>query len=239
MRRFSTAADDRLTGEVVATHTVLEEDIRFIFDTLYEPYYAGVTYGGYFRDNFLGRPAVILLRDSKGVIRGFSLQQFLEYTVQGKECLVLWAGDINVHPDFWGKHNYRATLAGLCRKLYDENPDKLVYRVSTPKGYKTYRVNQSLFHKFYPSPDYNYYPEFEGELVDQVVLSKYPVELYDRTTRVLQDDHSLSDGYAAITEKQLQDPFIKCFVDRCPGWAKGQEIPVVAPIHPDNIKEQK
>ncbi len=230
-----------LKGKIEKPKSLPDETVEFIFETLYKDYYDGVTYEGYFKDHFKEKDYVILLSTEDDVIKGFSLQQVIPVQVDGKDVLVLWAGDILVHPDFWGKNEYRLKLSELCLKLHQENPEKLVYRLATPKGYKTYRVVQNLFHKFYPSPDYDYYPEFESKIIDQILSSKYPPDIYDKDRKLLvvrEDDHRLAAGFAQITPDKLKDPFIKCFYDRNPDYARGNEIPVISRITPDNLKPQ-
>ncbi|MGH1335526.1 MAG: hypothetical protein ACRBFS_05305 [Aureispira sp.] len=232
-----------LRGEITKVSTVKEKDIRFIFDTLYKDYYDGVTYEGYFRDHFKEKEYVILLKTEEGIIKGFSLQQVLQIDIEGQEVAILWAGDILVHPDYWGKNEYRLKLSELCLQLHKEyHPQKLVYRLSTPKGYKTYRVVPNLFRKFYPSPDYNFYPEFESKVIDKILSKKYPPEIYDKERKLLvvnDEDHRLAAGFAQVTEEKLKDPLIRCFYENNPDYARGNEIPVIAPIFPENIKEQK
>ncbi len=230
-----------LKGEIRDVKSVSDEVVRRIFDDLYKDYYDGVTYDGYFRDHFKEKDYVILL-STNGAIRGFSLQQVLRTRVDGEEAVVLWAGDILVHPDYWGKNEYRLKLFELCMKLYDENPGKRVYRLATPKGYKTYRVAHNLFHTYYPSPDHNYYPEFEAAIIDDILSSKYPPEIYHKEEKLLvvrEDDHRLAKGFAQVTPDKLNDPIIKCFYENNPDYTRGNEIPVIARITPENLKPQE
>ncbi|RLC17360.1 MAG: hypothetical protein DRI57_09900 [Deltaproteobacteria bacterium] len=232
-----------LQGEIREIKSVTDEEVRIVYDRLYKDYYDGVTYDGYFKDHFKEKDYVILL-SADGVIQGFSLQQIIYTKIDNdnKEIVILWAGDILVHPDFWGKNEYRVKLAELCLMLYNENPDKLVYRLATPKGYKTYGVVQNLFHKFYPSPDYNYYPEFESKIIDKVLSSKYPPEIYNKESKTLivkDNDHRLAKGFAQVTPDKLKDPFIRCFYENNPDYARGNEIPVISRITPDNLKVQE
>jgi len=229
-----------LQGEIREMGSITDDEIEFIFNTLYKDYYNGVTYDGYFKNHFREKDYVILL-STDGVIKGFSLQQVIHTKIETEEIVVLWAGDILVHPDFWGKNDYKIKLSELCLMLYNKNPDKLIYRLATPKGYKTYRVVHNLFNVFYPSPANNYYPEFEGKIIDKILSSKYPPEIYSKENKLLvakKDDHRLADGFAQITPEKLNDPLIKCFYENNPDYAKGDEIPVISKITPDNLKIQ-
>lgn len=230
-----------LKGEIRTVKSVTDEEIKFIFDTLYKDYYDGVSYEDYFLEHFKEKDYVLLFLID-GIIKGFSLQQVIPITVDDKEVLVLWAGDILIHPDFWGKNDYRYQLSMLCSKLYEENPEKLVYRLATPKGYKTFKIIPKLFHEYYPSPAYNDYPEFEAKIVDKILSSKYPATIYqkDKMMLVVPDgDHRLKEGFAQITSDKMSDPLIKFFYERNPDYARGNEIPVISPIRPDNLKSQQ
>ena len=155
---------------------------------------------------------------------------------------MLWAGDIMIDPEYWGKNDYRYQLSALCSKLHQENPNKLIYRLTTPKGYKTFKIVPKLFQQYYPSPEHNYYPEFEAKVIDKILLSKYTTDVYDQEKKILvpkEDAHRLADNFAQITADKLSDPLIKFFYERNPDYAKGNEIPVISQITPENLRPQK
>ncbi len=230
-----------LTGEIKETSSVSTEDINYIFHSLYKDYYDGVD-EAYFLNNFRARDYALIFSTASGEIKGFSLQEIIPTEVEGKKVLVLWAGDILIHPDYWGKNDYRIKLAAFCLKIHEENPDKLVYRLTTPKGHKTYMIVPKLFHRFYPSPEHNYYPDFEGKVIDNILLYKYTPEVYNKEKKILipeEDAHRLATGFAQINDALLENPYIKCFYERNPDYQRGNEIPVISQITSENLKEQR
>ncbi len=94
-----------------------------------------------------------------------------------------------------------------------------------------------LFHTCYPTPDHNYHPEFEAAIIDDILSSKYPPGIYNKKKLLVvgEDDHRLAKGFARVTPAKLNDPIIKCFYENNPDYARGNEIPVIARITPENL----
>lgn len=233
-----------LKGKIEETRSVSDQDIREIFNGLYKNYYKGVD-EAYFLNNFRQRDYALLFSiEGQEEIKGFSLQEVIPMSIDGKEIVVIWAGDILIHPDYWGKNDYKLKLSEFCVKILEENPDKFVYRIATPKGYKTYKIVQKLVHQFYISPDNPDYPTLEGKIIDKVLLSKYPPHIYNSHTKMVvpepeEDAHRLSDGFAQIGAKELEDPYIRFFYEKNPDYARGNEIVTIAPITPENLVHYK
>ena len=73
-------------------------------------------------------------------------------------------------------------------------------------------------------------------------MSKYTTDVYDQEKKILvpkEDAHRLADNFAQITADKLSDPLIKFFYERNPDYAKGNEIPVISQITPENLRPQK
>lgn len=56
---------------------------------------------------------------------------------------------------------------------------------------------------------------------------------------VPEGDHRLKEGFAQVTPDKMADPLVKFFYDRNPGYARGNEISIISPIRPENLKPQK
>lgn len=229
------AAVKNLDGEVVGINSLLESNIDEMYG-LMASYYDNVNRSTFQRDLSEKRD-VILLRDSnEGTIKGFSTLMLLEQTVDQKPITALFSGDTIIDKEYWGTNKLPKWWGRYAFSLIDEIPDRELYWFLMSKGYKTYRFLPVFFNEFHPRRGVEF-PEREKRILDAFAYSKFP-EHYNPETGVIsfggKKDH-LKQGVADVDESRMQNPDIKYFVERNPGWESGDELACLVRLTKDNF----
>jgi hypothetical protein len=166
-----------------------------------------------------------------GELCGFSTQMLLDVSVSGRPITALFSGDTIIDRSHWGDSALTHVWGRLALKLMDEYPETELHWFLISKGYKTYRFLPLFFHSFYPHPE-RPMPADVREVLDGLARQKYPRD-YDAARGVIRagaGHDRLRDGVAEITPARLRDPFVRFFVERNPGHARGEELCCLAPL---------
>jgi len=229
------AAVKSLDGEIVGIASLTEGNVDEMYG-LMASYYDNVNRNIFQRDLSEKRD-VILLRDSnEGSIKGFSTLMLLEQTVDDSSITALFSGDTIINKEYWGTNELPKWWGRYAFSLIDEMPDKELYWFLMSKGYKTYRFLPVFFNEFHPRRGVEF-PEREKRILDALAYSKFP-ENYNSETGIIsfggEKDH-LKQGVADIDESRMQNPDIKYFVERNPGWKSGDELACLVRLTKDNF----
>ena len=174
---------------------------------------------------------VILVRDAREQVCGFSTQMLLEADAAGRPIKALFSGDTIVDRRHWGDGALAHVWGKLALSLIDTCPDDELYWFLISKGYKTYRFLPLFFHDFYPRPDQPA-SAWAVEVLDALGRRKYP-GLYDpRGGIVRASEHKdrLRDDVAPVTAARLRDRWVRFFVERNPDHIHGEELCCLAPL---------
>lgn len=220
----------KLTGRLVRMSDVTSEQRDAMF-ALMERYYENVK-----RVNFEAdldeKHWIIQVHDAQtGKLCGFSTQMLLDVEVEGRPVKALFSGDTIVARDYWGDSTLAQVGGRLALSLLEAFPEAELYWFLISKGYKTYRFLPVFFHEFYPRPE-TPTPAWAWAIVDALGRSKYPTS-YDPATGIVRASPSadrLRAGVADITRERLRDPAVRFFVERNPGYARGDELCCLAAL---------
>ena len=124
-----------------------------------------------------------------------------------------------------GPFLYYVTAYYLLKQmiLHPFTPLYIVVRALTYKSYIAFCHNLT---KGYPRYDLEM-PQYAKDLINKFVEGfNGPSDIFDRETSVYKRERSkIKQGAVAeLTEKDLQDPHIKFFAERNPGWTKGHQL---------------
>lgn len=225
----------RLRGELVEVTLLGEEQRRAMF-TLMDRYYQNVAQERFLKD-LAEKQWVILLSDPRsGELCGFSTQMLLPLTAEGQTIAVLFSGDTIIAPEHWGDVALSHVWGQLALSLIDQHPLVPLYWLLISKGYKTYRFLPLFFHEFYPRHDADM-PPWAGAVIDAFGRHKSP-RSYDAAAGIVRADEGkdrLRPGVADLTDQRLRDPHVRFFVQRNPGYARGDELCCIAPLTRENF----
>lgn len=193
---------------------------------------------GAFRKDLGEKEFVILLRDpATARIRGFSTQTLYELFHEGRRVRILYSGDTIIDPRFWGEHSLVRSWCRLAGALRAEDPAAPLYWFLICKGYRTYLYLPLFFQEYDPRPDPPA-PFPQRSLLDAFGAKKFPGD-YNPRTGVIEFKVSrgqMAPALADVAKGRAQDPRVRFFLDRNPGYRTGHELACLASIHPENMK---
>lgn len=225
----------RLSGEVVAVPRLSAADAAELY-ALHAWLYAR-TSEARFRADLAEKDWIVLLRDADAAIRGFSTLLLLELAVEGEPLRAVFSGDTGIDPAYWGGQALVRTWATFMGELWARDPGRRLYWFLISKGFRTYLYLPYFFHEFYPRHDRET-PPFEQALIARLGRLKYPEAFNPETGLVepAEPDGHLAGDLAEVPPHRLDDPHVRFFLARNPGYVRGHELACVAEIGPTNMK---
>jgi hypothetical protein len=203
---------------------------------LLERYYENVTLADFLADLAEKQWVIVLLDRGSGELCGFSTQMLMRVAVDGAGFTALFSGDTIVAQEHWGDIALARTWGRLALSLIDRNEPEGLYWFLISKGYKTYRFLPLFFHEFFPRHDV-ITPDWACRLIDRFARDKYP-RAYDAARGVIRADSQkdrLRPGIADPTPPRLRDPHVRYFIERNPGYGRGEELCCLAQLSRANF----
>ncbi len=90
-------------------------------------------------------------------------------------------------------------------------------------SHKSYILTQNAFPDFYPHPDKKIPPE-EKRLIDYLGNKHYPGLYNQENGTIHKKEKRMKDHVIKLTEKDLENKYLKFFVTRNPGYFKGHGL---------------
>ena len=217
-----------LKTEIVSVSRLTPEDkTRMLW--LMQAYYDSVTERQFLED-LSKKDAVILLKDQRREIQGFSTLATVRVKLDGKSLRAIFSGDTVIDKQYWGQ---RALGKAFLRYLFIEklkSPFEPLYWLLISKGYKTYLMMANNFSEHYPRFE-RPTPARARRMLDAFYSTLYP-EHYDSKTGLIEsqiDACRLKPGVAGIPTALLKsNPKVAFFEQRNPRWARGAELACIA-----------
>lgn len=218
----------RLTAETVPVSELGGDDRDRMF-ALMDAYYEGL-YRERFDADLREKQWVILVREpADGALCGFSTQMLF----RAGGAAFLFSGDTIIDRDRWGDSALAGAWGRLALELIDAADGPLWWFLAS-KGYKTFRFLPVFFREFHPHPERPTPPAVRG-LLDAAAAHKFG-RRYDAAAGVVRAcADRLRAGVADLTPERLHDPFVRFFVERNPGHARGEELCCLASLTRDNF----
>jgi len=225
-----------LTGQVVPVADLAGRDVESMF-ALYARLYARVSERDFLRDLDEKHWVLLLREGAGGAIRGFTTILLLDTHVGGEPLRVIFSGDTGIDPAYWGGQALVKAWARFMGALLARDRRRRMFWFLISKGYRTYLYLPLFFHEFYPRAD-TPAPPFERDLIATLGALKYPGH-FDPATGVIQfaESHGhLQPVLADTPAHRREHPHVRFFLERNPGFARGDELVCVAEISPDNMR---
>ncbi len=203
---------------------------------LLERYYENVTRAEFLANLAEKQWVIVLLDPRTGELCGFSTQMLMRVAVGGADVRALFSGDTIVAREHWGDIALARAWGRLALSLIDRYAPEELYWFLISKGYKTYRFLPLFFHEFFPRYDAPT-PDWACRLIDGLGGHKYP-QAYDPAAGVIRagpQKNRLRPGVADPTPQRLRDPHVRYFVERNPGYGRGEELCCLAPLSRANF----
>jgi hypothetical protein len=197
--------------------------------TLMRVYYDAVAEAEFLAD-LENKDVVILLKDTRNIIQGFSTLVTLPVAVEGRRARGVFSGDTVLDKHYWGS---RALGRAFLRYLLVEkfrSPAEPLYWLLISKGYKTYLMMANNFAEHYPRYE-KPVPTRIKRLMDAFYTALYP-NAYDSATGLIEtpgETYRLKSAVAPIPAPLIEtNPRIAFFEQRNPRWREGCELACIA-----------
>lgn len=225
-----------LTGEIVAVADLVESDVERMY-TLMDAHFDGMEWER-FKADLLEKETVLLMRNpSGGLVEGFSTAMTIDTVVDDVPIRAVFSGDTIINKEFWGEKTLGILWLQHVFNIKKASGEKRVFWFLVSMGYKTYRLMRLFFKNYWPRHS-ALTPEFESNLINHLGKLKFTFN-FDPSNGVISFDGSrekLRCGVADVDASRIADKDIAFFIERNPGWNKGNELVCVAEICGGNLR---
>jgi len=222
-----------VTGRLVAREELTPEEQEALF-ALLSAHFRGLTRERFAAD--LAEKNWILLLEEGGRLRGFSTLRIYETAGPGGEPLtVVYSGDTIVEQGAWATAALPKSWIAAIRALRERYPRGRLLWLLLTSGFRTYRFLPVFWRDFWPRPENDTPPEI-GALLDHLARERFG-PLFDAAAGVVRfpQPQVLREGLDAIPQGRLADPYVAFFLERNPGWARGDELVCLTELAEGNL----
>ncbi len=224
-----------LKGKVYLLQEISSDEVESMYELMSE-YYENVTKTNFISD-LKKKNRIILLKDDKGGIKGFTTIVLYDAQIDGIKVKLLFSGDTVIHKDYWSNNDLMQVWIKNALSMKTNFKEGL-YWLLMSKGYKTYKYLSSFYKEFYPRFDKST-PDFEQKLINYFGEKFYPLN-YDKNTGIIvlngKKDY-LKEEFSKIPEEKLKDKNIEFFVRKNPFYYKGNELVCISELSEENLNK--
>lgn len=224
-----------LTSQVKAVHCLSPRDIARMW-AVFRAHYEDVRKDAFDRD-LAEKDAIVVLRDEKGVIQGFSTFRVLEEDGPLGTAHFLYSGDTIIDQAHWGRNDFALTWIRHAGRLAASAPQGGLYWFLIVKGHRTYRYLPTFAFDFYPNwraPT----PAPIKEVIDRLGQMRFGAD-YDPSAGIVRftaPHGRLRPDLAEIPEKDRRRPEAIFFTSANPGYTRGDELVCLCRLTAENLK---
>lgn len=201
---------------------------------LYLRYYDGSDETRFFGD--LDDKSEVLLLYHAGLVVGFTTFVPYDFDWRGLRRRVVFSGDTIIEPAHWGQQTFSYAWTARMGRLYREAAMLPLYWFLIVKGHRTYRflplVGRTFFPHWQQPPD----PELRA-LAGALAAARFGAA-FDAASGLIRFEHShghLKPEIAQPTARELAKPAVAYFLERNPGYRRGDELVCLCPLREDNM----
>lgn len=201
---------------------------------LYLHHYAGSDERRFFAD--LDAKSEVVLLHAAGHLVGFTTLVTYDYRWQGRDLLIVYSGDTIVAPAHWGQQVLAFRWIARMGELQRCHPERRLFWFLIVKGHRTYRYLPAFSRSFYPS--WRERRDDLKRLADALAKERFG-DAYDAGLGLIQFPSSrghLRPELARPTGAELDKPAVRFFLDRNPGYVRGDELVCLCELSEENLK---
>jgi len=202
---------------------------------VFSRYYANVDHSR-FRKDLESKDWIILLSHQDSGIVGFSTQQIYRHSGPSGSVVVVYSGDTIIDRAYRHHTGLAGAFGHFLRWAIRECSGLPVYWLLTSKGARTYRFLPVFFNTFFPAFDRAIPVKFKV-LIDALAVEKFGA-CYLAQTQVVCHGGQRDWLCEAEHDPALlgrDDPHIRFFLERNPGYAQGDELVCLAEVSENNL----
>jgi hypothetical protein len=171
------------------------------------------------------KQSAVLLCDLDDRVHGFTTLLRLDIEVDGQPIVGYYSGDTVIDPAYWGEHRWLRVWSRHVFGMAERLGGVPAYWVLLTATHRTYRIMASCFREHYPSHR-SATPMSVQRTLDCLVRQRFPRE-YDRQRGIVRLDRAIPvrpERVHQATAAPLDDPVVRHFVDRNPGYLKSDYL---------------
>lgn len=218
-----------LKGKIVPVASLSDEQRRTMYELMVR-YYDHMQWDRFNYDLDQKQDVILLLTKNDDAIKGFSTLMHTETQVEGRKVRAIFSGDTVVDEAFWGQRVLGRKFLSYLFLQSIKQPLSPLYWLLISKGYKTYLLMANNFREHYPRYE-RVTPERQQAYID-VFAGQLFGESYHKESGCCQFPQSLGqlkNGVAQLSDEEVNgNPRIKFFIQKNPGWSKGDELVCIA-----------
>jgi len=226
-----TQPNEEARAAVVPVGSLTAVDRRQLF-ALMSSHFDNVDERQFFHD-LDEKESVLLLRDSRERILGFSTMMLLRTDLAGQPLAAVFVGDTVIEPEYWGQASW---LFAWCRRTFEMASEAGVspcYLLLLTSTHRSYRFTSAFFHEFHPRLD-QALPADVAAHREALVRLKFPEE-FDPITGVVKLREPTPTRPERRDTADRGDPEIRYFLEANPGCANGDFLTCLAEITLANL----
>jgi hypothetical protein len=220
----------------VISRSAADETLVCAMFELYRANYADAQYAIFTRD-FAAKTHVVLVHDESGALGGFSTLQVYESAVLGTPVRVVYSGDTIIDPRLWGSSALAFEWLRFAGELKRQEPDAPLYWLLIVKGHRTYRFLSAFAYRYVP---HHAQPADATQvcLRDALAAEKFGAFFDPQTAlaRFPTPQGRLNDALAEVPARHRRLPEVAYFLERNPGYARGEELVCLCELAASNMK---
>jgi hypothetical protein len=220
-----------VTGRLVPREGLTDSEREALF-ALLSAHFLGVTPERFAAD--LAEKDWILLLEEDGWVRGFSTLGIQETTgPDGELVTVVYSGDTIVERGAWATAALPKSWIAAVRALRERHPRGRLLWLLLTSGFRTYRFLPVFWRDFWPRPGAPTPTDFQA-LLDHLARERFG-SLYQEGIVRFPQPQVLREGLDEVPEGRLADLHIAFFLERNPGWVRGDELVCLAELSEGNL----
>lgn len=178
----------------------------------------------------------VLLFTDPGALKGFSTLLAYDTQHRGERISVVYSGDTIMHPDGWSTSALPRSWIAAVRALRESSlGGTRLYWLLLTSGFRTYRLLPVFWREFYPRHDAAT-PATVDELLSALALERLGSR-YDGARGIVRfpTPQVLTAPLQDVPAGRLADPHVTFFLERNPGWSRGDELVCLTEIAFENL----
>ncbi|MCB9761665.1 MAG: hypothetical protein H6739_17610 [Alphaproteobacteria bacterium] len=220
-----------LVGEVRAREALCPRDAEAMLSLMRRHFHE--VHDEVFLRDLAEKDRVILLRDPRGAVRGFSTMQVSREALGGTPATVVFSGDTVVDRDAWGSPVLPQTWLRAVLEVGASTPDERLYWLLICSGYRTYRFLPLFYREFWPRHDAPTPPPIRAAM-ERLARRRYGARYAGGVVRFPDGAHVRSE-VGGLTPARLRNPHVAFFARQNPGHTAGDELVCLAEVCRENF----
>lgn len=191
-----------------------------------------------FHEDLAGKDYVGLIKDNIDVVQGFTTFVVNPKNTGTPDYNIVFSGDTIISKEHWGSQIMMQGWCNTIGRLMSTDPNKQWYWYLLSKGHRTYMYLPLFFDHYFPALEPSEYNE-EMTAVAHEVSSKLYGNDWKPKEGVLRFESSLGQlkpDLAADTRNKTSSKWVNFFLERNPGFDKGEELVCVAKLAVEHVR---